>query len=53
MALKELNHDDLLNPPKEVLDHAENAGEELHRFKAHAGDYYVLPKETEAEGKTD
>jgi hypothetical protein len=51
LALKELKHEDPLNPPDEVKDRASNSGETFHHFKAHKGDYYTLPKEAEAEGE--
>src|SRR5690349_1343683 len=40
LALKELKHDDHLNPPEEVMDKVKNSKEELHKFKAHIGDYF-------------
>lgn len=45
LALKELNHDDPINPPDEVKKRAENPDKELHKFSSHPGDYYSLPKE--------
>jgi hypothetical protein len=47
LALNELGHKDHLDPPKEVLNYSDNAKDELHKFKSHIGDYYVLPKEEE------
>ena len=53
LAMEHLGHKDLLAPPDEVMDRMNNSGEEIHKWKAHPGDYYTLPKETEGEAKTD
>lgn len=45
LALKELKHDDHLNPPPDVVERHKNMGEDLHRFRAHKGDFYLLPKD--------
>lgn len=53
LALKQLNHEDALNPPDKVKERSENSDKPYHSFKAHPGDYYSLPKEKEEEKKVD
>ena len=53
LALKQLGHEDALNPPDKVRERSENPGKEFSHFKAHPGDYYSLPKEKEDEKKVD
>lgn len=53
LALKQLGHEDVLNPPKEIKERSENSDKPYHSFKAHPGDFYSLPKEKDEEKKTD
>jgi len=43
LALHQLGHKDLLNPPPEVVEAAKDPKSEIAHFKAHPGDAFSLP----------
>jgi hypothetical protein len=45
LALHQLGHQDLLNPPKEVLEAAKDPKNDIANFKAHPGDAFSMPEE--------
>jgi hypothetical protein len=51
LALHQLGHKELLNPPPEVLEAAKDPKSEIGHFKAHPGDAFSLPPEEPEEPK--
>jgi hypothetical protein len=45
LALHQLGHKDLLNPPPEVLEAAKDPKQAIGTFRAHPGDAYSMPDE--------